>query len=161
MKHRLCRFTWGASAPRFLRLVSVPSSGAKAQSSYTFKARPDRVQKNDCSYDRGRAALQSRVSCSKSDWASTPAALILALGALTTPCEAVPFPSCIQSGSFATYAAIRFLLSSFLSTRMPLSTCFSSSMNGGRKRTTVSCVLLNRTPSASAASTIGRAGMSN
>ena len=57
-------------------------------------------------------------------------------------------------------AAFRFFLSSFFSTRIPLSTCFSSSKNGGKNRTTVSCVLLNRTPSTSASSTIGRAGIS-
>src|SRR5215469_17741593 len=39
------------------------------------------------------------------------------------------------------------LPSSLLSTRRPLSTCFSSSRNGGRKRTTVSWVLFNKTPS--------------
>ena len=58
-------------------------------------------------------------------------------------------------------AAFRFFPSNFFSTRIPLSMCFSSIRNGGRKRTTVSCVLLKSTPSASPASTIGRAGISS
>jgi hypothetical protein len=62
-------------------------------------------------------------------------------------------------GSYA--AAFLFFPSSFFNTRIPLSMCFSSIKKGGRKRTTVSCVLLNKTPSASPASTIGRAGISN
>src|SRR5947208_17153797 len=41
----------------------------------------------------------------------------------------------------------------FFKTRIPLSTCFSWSRNGGRNRNTESCVLLNKTPSASACST--------
>jgi hypothetical protein len=56
-------------------------------------------------------------------------------------------------------AAFLFFLSSFFSTRIPLSTCFSSSKNGGKNLTTVSCVELKSTPSAKAASTIGRAGI--
>ena len=57
-------------------------------------------------------------------------------------------------------AAFRFFRNSFFSTRIPLSTCFSSNKYGGKNLTTVSCVLLNNTPSAKAASTIGRAGIS-
>jgi hypothetical protein len=64
-------------------------------------------------------------------------------------------------GCRAAYAAFRFFPSSFFNTRIPLSMCFSSIRKGGRNRRTVSCVLLNRTPSASAASTIGRAGISS
>ena len=67
----------------------------------------------------------------------------------------------ITVGCRAAYAAFRFFPSSFFNTRIPLSMCFSSIRNGGRNRRTVSCVLLNRTPSASAASTIGRAGISS
>ena len=63
--------------------------------------------------------------------------------------------------SYAAAWVFRFLPSSFFRTRMPLSTCFSSSRNGGRKRRTVSCVLLKSTPSARACSTIGRAGTSS
>src|ERR1700674_2822436 len=57
-------------------------------------------------------------------------------------------------------AFFRFLPSSFFSTLMPLSTCFSSRRNGGRKRRTVSWVALKSTPSARPCSTNGRAGMS-
>jgi hypothetical protein len=57
-------------------------------------------------------------------------------------------------------ASFFFFFSSFLSTRMPLSTCFSSSKNGGKNLITVSWVLLKSTPSARASSTIGRAGIS-
>lgn len=57
-------------------------------------------------------------------------------------------------------ATFRFFRNSFFSTRIPLSTCFSSSKNGGKNLTTVSCVELKSTPSAKAASTIGRAGIS-
>src|SRR4051812_1564998 len=59
------------------------------------------------------------------------------------------------------HAALLLLPSSFFKTRIPLSTCFSWSKNGGKKRRTVSCVLLNKTPSAKPASTTGRAGISN
>src|SRR5215467_12475035 len=54
-----------------------------------------------------------------------------------------------------------FLPNSFFSRRIPLSTCFSCSRNGGRKRSTVSWVLLKSTPWASACSTRGRAGISS
>src|SRR5713226_6994596 len=37
-------------------------------------------------------------------------------------------------------AGLRFLPNNFFSTRIPLSTCLSSSRKGGRKRRTVSCV---------------------
>src|SRR3984885_13637761 len=57
-------------------------------------------------------------------------------------------------------AAFLFFLNNFFSTRIPLSTCFSSSKNGGKNLTTVSCVLLKSTPSDKASSTIGRAGIS-
>ena len=50
----------------------------------------------------------------------------------------------------AAFCRGRFLPSNFFSTRTPLSTCFSCSKNGGKKRTTVSCVLLKSTPSARA-----------
>ena len=67
------------------------------------------------------------------------------------------------SWKLATYAAaaFRFFPSNLFRTRIPLSMCFSSIRNGGRKRTTVSCVLLKRTPALKPSSTIGRAGISN
>jgi len=62
---------------------------------------------------------------------------------------------------FCAFVFLLYLPSNFFSTRMALSTCFSSSRNGGRKRRTVSWVTLKSTPSANPCSTKGRAGMSS
>src|ERR1019366_8086022 len=51
--------------------------------------------------------------------------------------------------------------SSLRKIRIPLSTCFSCSRKGGKKRSTVSCVTLISRPLASAASRIGLPGMVN
>ena len=62
----------------------------------------------------------------------------------TSVAASVPDP---RDGADPVYAAFfLFLPKSFFNTRMPLSTCFSSSKKGGRKRSTVSCVTLNSTP---------------
>src|ERR1700745_3389264 len=70
-------------------------------------------------------------------------------------------PALLEPALAHIYAAFGlFLPRNLRRTRIPLSTCCSCKRNGGRKRTTVSCVLLNSTPCASPCSTMGREGMS-
>ena len=136
MKQRLCRITWGASAPRFL--PGIPELSSKYE-----------------------VVLLSEVTVSRSEAITESKDLVLPRGetGLARNSSGSTFSRALCHEM--NYAAFFLLPSNLLSTRIPRSTCFSSIRNGGRNRTTVSCVLLNSTPSAKPASTIGRAGISS